>query len=339
VFVPRFFDGDTEISDQNGEEWLRAVYTDQALLTSRRSVTGYDGPLPTSSSSQPTIMAVMLDRLAVRPGMRVLEVGTGTGYNAALLCARLGDQRVTTIDIDPALTADASRHLVEVGYRPIVAATDGAAGLPIRAPYDRILATCAITAIPPEWIRQLAPGGRIVAPLTGDAGALAVLDKTAPDEVTGHIDATPARFMPLRARIDNPLGPGESAGDTTTGMAHCGTTAMDPATLADPGPDLTFWLQLHLPGLRLTLPDPAGLTLHTADAHAHIGPEPNRGRWPTEQRGTRRIWDTIEHATATWHRLNQPERSRLGITALDDLDRQYIWLDTPDGPYSWPFPL
>jgi hypothetical protein len=86
--------------------------------------------------------------------------------------------------------------------------------------------------------------------------------------------------MPLRARIDNPLGPGDSAGYITTGMAHCGSTALNPATLARPGPDLTFWIQLHLPGLRLTLPDPAGLTLHTADAYAHIEPEPSHGPLP-----------------------------------------------------------
>src|SRR6266511_87848 len=192
VFVPRFFDGDQEITDDAGDRWLDAVYADAALLTTRLPAAGYDGTLPTSSSSRPRIMAIMLDRLDVRPGMRVLEIGTGTGYNTAVLCHRLGDGGVATVDLDPDLINSAVVRLGMLGYHPTVVAADGAEGLPATAPYDRILATCAITHIPPEWIRQLTDGGRIVAPFAGGAGALAVLTKTAPDEVTGRIDSEPA---------------------------------------------------------------------------------------------------------------------------------------------------
>jgi protein-L-isoaspartate O-methyltransferase len=83
---------------------------------------------------------------------------------------------------------------------------DGAGGVPDRAPYDRIIATCAVPAIPPVWIDQLAPGARIVTDLRGEvASSLAVLDKTAPDTVQGRLLDVPGHFMWLRPTADNPL--------------------------------------------------------------------------------------------------------------------------------------
>lgn len=339
LFVPRFIDGQTEISRADGDEWLQAVYADEALLTAQRPTPTDAGALPTSSSSQPTIMAIMLDRIAARPGMRVLEIGTGTGYNTALLCHRLGQDAVTSIDIDPDLIRTSADRLAQLDYHPILTTGDGYAGYRPGAPYDAIIATCAINHIPPAWVQHLALGGRIVAPLVGDAGALAVLDKTAHNEVTGRIDTALAHFMPLRPDADNPLAPGESLAHTADGMAHHGTTALDPAILANPDSDLVCWLQLHLRALRLTQPDNTGLTLHTATSYACVGPQSDGGRWPVEQRGPHRIFDTVEAAIATWNLLDHPTRSRLGLSALDNRDRQYIWLDQPDSPYSWPLPL
>ncbi|MCZ9339668.1 methyltransferase domain-containing protein, partial [Streptomyces sp. TRM76130] len=102
-----------------------------------------------SSSSQPSLMALMLAELRVADGDRVLEIGAGTGYNAALLCHRLGDDGlVTTVDLDPEITDSARRHLDAAGYHPAVVTGDGARGVPGRAPYDRIIATCALPAVP-----------------------------------------------------------------------------------------------------------------------------------------------------------------------------------------------
>ncbi|MGH3722225.1 MAG: protein-L-isoaspartate O-methyltransferase family protein, partial [Pseudonocardiaceae bacterium] len=116
-----------------------------------------------------------------------------TGYNTALLSHRLGDRDVYSVDIHPGLIKTAREHLAEIGCHPRLSTSDGADGWAEHAPFDRILATCAITQIPPRWIRQLADGGRIVAPFdAGDAGPLLVLDKTGPDEVTGRIDPYPA---------------------------------------------------------------------------------------------------------------------------------------------------
>lgn len=341
LFIPRVVAEAGAVLLPSQREWLEAVYSDAALLTQRAPAGDGGQELPTSSSSKPAVMAVMLDRLDTRLGHRVLEVGTGTGYNTALLCHHLGEGNVYSVDIDPGLIEAAREHLAEIDCRPLLTSGDGAAGWAEHAPFDRILATCAITRIPPEWIRQLADGGRIVAPLNaGGAGPLLVLDKTAPDEVTGRIDPYPAWFMPLREHADSPLGPGQSTGFTATGMAHYGTTALDPATLLTNDRDLALFLWLHLPGLRVAGGQQSGsVVAHTVDALAEaqltFGDD---GTWEVIQRGPRRLWDTIEHAVTAFEALGRPDRTRFGVTALDDPHRQYIWLDDPDGAYSFPLP-
>lgn len=111
------------------ERWLRGVYADTPLATRLR-----DGEL-VSSSSQPSLMAMMLTELRVRDGDRVLEIGAGTGYNAALLAHRLGDDGlVTTVDLEPEITEAARGHLAAAGYHPVVVTGDGARGVPERAP-------------------------------------------------------------------------------------------------------------------------------------------------------------------------------------------------------------
>src|SRR5690606_16996328 len=110
---------------------------------------------PTSSSTAPGLMALMLEALDVHDGHRVLEVGTGSGYNAALLCHRLGSSMVATVEVDPAVAGAALDSLRAAGYRPAVAVADGSAGHPEGAPYDRLIATCSATAVPPAWIDQV----------------------------------------------------------------------------------------------------------------------------------------------------------------------------------------
>ncbi|MCX5586730.1 methyltransferase domain-containing protein [Streptomyces erythrochromogenes] len=169
--------------------WLRGVYVDAPLATRLR-----DGRL-VSSSSQPSLMAKMLAALDVRDGDDVLEIGAGTGYNAALLCHRLGDEHVTTVDLDEEITESARAHLAHLGLHPTVVTGDGARGCPARAPFDRILVTCTLPLVPHPWLGQCRPGARILAPLSTGLIALTVRDA---DFAEGRFLHTAAYFVPLR---------------------------------------------------------------------------------------------------------------------------------------------
>ncbi|MFI1165170.1 methyltransferase domain-containing protein [Streptomyces sp. NPDC020801] len=181
------------------ERWLRGAYADTPLATRLR-----DGAL-LSSSSQPSLMAEMLAELRVEDGDRVLEIGAGTGYNAALLAHRLGeDGLVTTVDLEPEITESARRHLAAAGYHPVVVTGDGARGVPERAPFDRIVATCELSSIPSAWLAQCVPGARILTPIATGLVALTVGDAT---HAEGHFLDTPAYFVPLRgeSRPEQPV--------------------------------------------------------------------------------------------------------------------------------------
>src|SRR5262249_44579903 len=135
-------------------DWLDTVYTNASLVTQLNSTLdpqSADGPVhgvPTSSSSAPGLMATFLEAADIRPENRIPEIGAGTGYNAALLCERVGAANVRTIDIDPAITEQARARLATLGYHPTVTLADGDLGLPDHAPYDRIIATCSVHDIP-----------------------------------------------------------------------------------------------------------------------------------------------------------------------------------------------
>lgn len=203
LFVPYYF-----VSRPGGNErlwcddpdpvrrarWLRGAYSDGPLATRVR-----DGEL-VSSSSQPSLMARMLHELDVRDGDSVLEIGAGTGYNAALLSHRLGDDLVTTVDLDPEITEAAGRHLAAAGYHPTVVTGDGARGCPARGPYDRIIATCTLPSVPYAWLAQCRPGARILAPLATGLLALGVTTSAPGGQrrAEGRFLPTAAYFVPLR---------------------------------------------------------------------------------------------------------------------------------------------
>ena len=155
-----------------------AAYRDEAFVIK----CGPDG-MPVSSSSQPAMMAIMLDQLGLMPGHRVLEIGTGSGYNAAVMAAVVGPQgEVVSIDIDADLVARAQASLVAAGYGEVtVRCADGGFGDPAGAPFDRIIVTAGAWDIAPSWLDQLVPGGRLVLPLSVRAIQLSVALERAGD--------------------------------------------------------------------------------------------------------------------------------------------------------------
>ncbi|HWS32371.1 MAG TPA: methyltransferase domain-containing protein, partial [Actinoplanes sp.] len=148
-------------------DFLPAVYSNDVLVTKM------DGAVPVSSSSQPSLMALMIEALAVRPGMRILEIGAGTGYNAALL-ATLGAS-VTTVDVQADVAARARSALARAAIAGVrVEAADGYTGGPAER-YDRIIVTVGVAGVSPHWLDRLDPGGRIIVPVE-HAGIHPVLD-------------------------------------------------------------------------------------------------------------------------------------------------------------------
>jgi protein-L-isoaspartate(D-aspartate) O-methyltransferase len=141
---------------------LTDAYADQAVITKRAG-----GGAALSCASEPRIVAMMLTQLDPQPGERILEIGAGTGYNAALLDTLAGPGgSVTTVDIDAEVTAGARQALAATGHdRVHVATRDGQDGDVDHAPYDRIIVTVGSWDLPPAWWTQLSPGGRLVVPL------------------------------------------------------------------------------------------------------------------------------------------------------------------------------
>jgi protein-L-isoaspartate(D-aspartate) O-methyltransferase len=226
------------------EQPPEAAYRDDAIVT-KRDETGQ----PISSSSQPAIMAIMLDQLDLAPGLRVLEIGAGTGYNAALISHVVGPAgQVTSVDIDPDLAAAAREHLARAGFgEVVVACADGAGGYPERAPYDRIIATVGVSDLAAAWLGQAGPQARIVVPLDVRGTQLSVaFERAGLGGPWTSRSLAPCGFMRMRGSLAGPervalLAPGLFV------LLPDGTAEVDSDTLAAwlAGPPVP-----HLTGVR-----------------------------------------------------------------------------------------
>jgi protein-L-isoaspartate(D-aspartate) O-methyltransferase len=209
------------------------AYRDEAVATKWA-----DG-VAISSASQPSMMAIMLEQLDLRPGHRVLEVGAGTGYNAALMARLVGPTgRVVAVDIDADLVSGAARNLAAAGFDEVAVATrDGALGYPEFAPYDRIVLTVGSWDIQPAWWRQLAPGGRLLLPLSVRGSQLAVALDADPGPPPG-LRSTSVRgcaFVRLRGRGAGP----DNGGALTSADADVGLDGVSVQHADDPPADTT----------------------------------------------------------------------------------------------------
>lgn len=336
-------DGDYEPVERGSDPaaWFAAAYGPGPVVTQIED--GGPEPLsehwvtPTSSVSAPAIVLAMLYDLDVRPGQRILEIGTGAGWNAALLAHRAGPENVTTIEIDPGLAATARGNLARVGLRARVLDGDGAVGDPHGAPYDRIIATAAVGAIPRAWIGQSRPGTVIVAPWLAGNGFQAVARLTVgADAVASGRFTGGSSFMPLRADRLATVRHAAYVPAGLPGTARTSTSALDPATLfAYARHAAGFALGLVVPGFHYaTAADAGGAALWlysmTDASWAYAYRAHGEARAVVHQDGPRPLWDQIEAAHAWWQRMGAPEATRFGLTV--DQDGERLWLDRADYP-------
>ena len=188
------------VRDQEVIGAMLAVPRHEFVPERHRDMAYADQPLPIGEGqtiSQPYIVALMTELLEIEPGDKVLEVGTGSGYQAAV-ASHLADS-VFTIEIVESLAAAASRRLRALGYRDVVARQgDGYYGWAEHAPFDAIVVTAAAGHVPPPLVQQLAPGGRMVIPVGGQfqVQQLVLVEKRPDGSVTTR-SLLPVRFVPL----------------------------------------------------------------------------------------------------------------------------------------------
>ncbi|GAB3214035.1 methyltransferase domain-containing protein [Marinactinospora endophytica] len=329
--------GGEVVRSDSGEEWSRLVHSDAAVVVQRDDGVAGGRGVVTSSSSAPSVMAAMLQAADVRRGTHVLEIGTATGYNAALLGELTGaPETVTTVEIDAALAERARSVLRDIGHHPRVVVGDGALGHPATAPFDRVLATCAVARVPAPWIDQTREGGLIVCPWApssalpgGLLARLTVRDGTAEGPFVRLVS-----FMWLSGQREEPGVPHDLGASPDRVCA----VDRDPRSLLLDG-TRALPLALMVPawrfGVRMgTQGEPQGeplVWLSALDGASWARLYPDR----VEQGGPRLLWDEIEAAHRRWRALGGPPATAFGLTIAGGTHR--VWLGDPSGP-SWSLP-
>jgi protein-L-isoaspartate(D-aspartate) O-methyltransferase len=325
---------------EHPQRWWELVTENEPVITQvdeGRTPADDIGWSPSSSCSKPSIVADMLDALDVHPGHSVLEIGTGTGWNTALLCRRVGPQgQVVSIEVDPEITEAARAALTTAGYSPLVITRDGAEGYPDKAPYDRVLATAAVrNTVPSSWLKQTCPDGLIVTPWGTDYcnGVMLTLHVTTEGRATGHFHGDLA-FMRLRSHVRRFYEPDQAliqrAEVSITDVHGWDFYRMINSNQAG------FSIGLHVPHCALTV----HLNKFGDDHHILELDDITTGSWAqldahltspkplvVHQLGPRRLWDEAVTAYDWWYEHGKPNLTRFGMTMTTDT--QTVWLDDP----------
>lgn len=309
------------------ERWSRAVHADRPVVVQVRDGDGREAqggdPWPSSSASQPSVVAGMLLDLDLDDGMRVLEIGTGTGWNAGLLAHRLGGESVCSVEVDRGLAEMARGSLSRVGLNPTVVEGDGALGYAAGAPYDRIVVTCSVSRVPVSWLEQAREGARIVVPWSTSwmTCGTAILHKRADGSASG-LFREGGSFMPMRSQrfavqgIDDVLRVEDRPEGRRTTLSPWAVAGRD-----DSEADFAVGLRVpdvwhcwdHEPeaegvGTRLWLGDEAGTSWASVDYDGRLH------GFQVRQHGPRRLWDEVEAAWAWWVAAGSPLPDRFGLT-------------------------
>ncbi|MGW4420925.1 methyltransferase domain-containing protein [Streptosporangium sp. NPDC004631] len=289
------------------EAWLAATYADQTLVT---QVDGHHADhtepgatcegLPTSSSTLPSLVVRILGYGDVYPGADVLDVATGSGYSAALLCHRLGDHHVSSLDVDPYLVDAAAERLAAIGYRPTMLPLDARKELP--GSFDRIVSMVGIRPVPPSWLEALRPGGRLVTVIAGTSLILTAT-KNERGVAVGRIEWERAMFMPTRAGAGRypprPDRPPQADGEGET-------VALSPYPVVFPSEswDLAAMLEITEPGIQHDFTEGdsgerAAYLWHQDGSWARATSLPEGGS-AIHQGGKRRLWDLVDDIRRHW---------------------------------------
>ncbi|MFD3563457.1 methyltransferase domain-containing protein [Streptomyces sp. NPDC058686] len=325
LFVPRWW---TKTTSSGGEElwelrdgasdneaWLRDVYSDTTLVTRigtlhadhaevGQTLTRGRKQRSTSSSTLPALILMMYRAAWITDTSRLL-VTCGSGYGTALACARLGEEQVTSVDIDPYLVQAARKRLAEAGHHPRVEVCDLTGALP-EGSYDRIISTVSVPAVPTSWLEALAPGGRLVTTLA-DTGLVIVADKTSDGGAVGHVAPEAAGFMSARHSEDYDDTFPENPPAWQTARHAEGesiTTSRYPLTYVPDTWDVRSTLELLVPGIdhRQHTADNGTRTvymLHADGSWARATAEGRRDSPTVHQGGPRRLWDELDRIR-TW---------------------------------------
>ena len=309
------------------EAWLDAGYSDQSLVTQVGPLHAdqaglYDLPtgLPTSSATMPGLLVQMFRHAMLTDAMDVLDIGTGSGYGAALLARRLGDSCVTSIDVDEYLAKTAAARLDSIGLHPKIVTCDATGSLP--GTYDRIISTVAVRPVPASWLAALRPGGRLVSTITG-TNLIVTANKTADGRAAGRTEWDRAGFMHTRTGPDYPPGTLERFTAIRDAEGEEITTGCFPVVKVTDAWELYSTLGVIIPG---------GVAHHyeeTSDRRRTAWMLHADGSWAraaavgddppvVHQSGPRRLWDVLDGLRRDW--LRDGSLPAYGVTVTIDPD-------------------
>ncbi|MFD8391085.1 ATP-grasp peptide maturase system methyltransferase [Streptomyces sp. NPDC059680] len=306
---------------QDGDGWLEACYADESLVTQIAGTikpTDIRGEImrePTSSSTLPSLVLRMLEDLGAEPGMEVLEIGTGTGYSTAVLCARVGAGRVTSIEYDEEVALQARETLSRLGTYPNLLIGDGLLGGDQGALYDRVIATCAVRTVPAAWLERTRPGGQILTTIGGWLSASELVRLTVHEDGTasGPVLGGQVSFMLARPHLAPPLGLLPDLNRGKEREAIIGADVLDDWTTR-------FVAQFAVPNaqrLKLRHGQHDEDLLFDVESESFAALHQDHGRWIVRQDGPHLLWDTVEEHLGRWHSAGTPtvEEATVRVTS------------------------